>query len=158
MRIPERSRRYLGESKLSFFDFLPSGIYLGSSLHHHHSRNPFNIDESDENVECSSAMSRLTRQQSKQQQQSPSSGSINLGNVDLLDDSFDSASSEINDNNSDEHYLSMMQSDVFDSFCSSLHCDVGPMSKDESVVVRLRFRLWSRSLAPVSSHSFISLT
>lgn len=52
-------------------------------------------------------------------------------------------------------YLAMTQNDVYDAFCSSLHCDIGPMSKDESAIIRLRFRIWSRSLAIVSIYLII---
>jgi hypothetical protein len=47
-------------------------------------------------------------------------------------------------------YLSMIQSPVYDFYCASIHCKLGHLSVDESSLVRLRFRLWSKSLAPVS--------
>lgn len=61
---------------------------------------------------------------------------------------FESGSESANGGRS-KKYLNMMKSEMYDSFCSSLHCYIGPMSKDESAIIRLRFRLWSRSLARV---------
>lgn len=43
-------------------------------------------------------------------------------------------------------YLTMLKSELYDQYCSSLHCYVGPLGRDESAIIRLRFRLWSRSL------------
>lgn len=46
----ERAKRYLGyNDKLNIFDFIPSSIYLGD-------RKSSNLDDFDENVECSSGM------------------------------------------------------------------------------------------------------
>lgn len=53
-------------------------------------------------------------------------------------------------------YLSMSKLDAYSLFCASLHCRVGPLNTDESALVRLRFRLWSRNLAHVSFYSIQS--
>lgn len=128
---PERTRRYLGynggDKLSSLFDFIPSGIYLGSD---HKSSN---LDDFDENIECSSGMIKQSTTKTAN---------------DLLD-SLDLTNENENGGGAGK-YLSMIRTDVYDSFCSSLHCDVGPMSKDETAIIRLRFRLWSRSLAIVS--------
>jgi hypothetical protein len=47
--------------------------------------------------------------------------------------------------------LNMIKSPVYDFYCASIHCQLGPLNVDESSVVRLRFRLWSKSLALVST-------
>lgn len=47
-------------------------------------------------------------------------------------------------------HLSMIQSPVYDFYCASIHCKLGQLNVDESSLVRLRFRLWSKSLASVS--------
>jgi hypothetical protein len=47
-------------------------------------------------------------------------------------------------------FLSMSQEELYDFYCSALHCTIGPLSADESALIRLRFRLWSRNLAIVS--------
>lgn len=47
--------------------------------------------------------------------------------------------------------LSMISSDIYNFYCGSMHCSVGPLNADESALIRLRFRLWSRNLAIVIS-------
>lgn len=54
-----------------------------------------------------------------------------------------------NKNNNQGRFLDKPGSSSFDFYCGSMHCDVGSMRKDEVVMVRLRFRLWSRNLAMV---------
>ena len=46
-------------------------------------------------------------------------------------------------------YLSMIDSHAYNFFCGSLHCNVGPLKADESALIRVRFRLWSKNLAMV---------
>jgi hypothetical protein len=53
-----------------------------------------------------------------------------------------------------KNYLSMSMSDKNDLYCAPLHCKVGPLNPDESAIIRLRFRLWSRNLALVSDLKF----
>lgn len=55
----------------------------------------------------------------------------------------------IKNKNTKINYLGMMKMPSYDFYCSSIHCKVGPLGADESALIRLRFRLWSRSLALV---------
>jgi hypothetical protein len=48
------------------------------------------------------------------------------------------------------HHLRMTSSN-----CAWLHCSIGSLSTDESAIIRLRFRVWSRNLAIVSTISYI---
>lgn len=61
------------------------------------------------------------------------------------------SSSEITTN---EHkrsaQLNFKKSYLYDNFCASLHCKIGHLRTDEAAIVRLRFRLWSTTLATVS--------
>lgn len=53
-----------------------------------------------------------------------------------------------NENNKNTFkYLSMIDSHAYNFFCGSLHCNVGPLKADESALIRIRFRLWSKNLA-----------
>jgi hypothetical protein len=47
------------------------------------------------------------------------------------------------------NHLSMIDSQAYNFYCGSLHCNVGPLSADESALIRIRFRLWSKNLAIV---------
>jgi hypothetical protein len=58
-------------------------------------------------------------------------------------------------NSPNSKYLSMIHSPVYDFYCASIHCKLGQLNVDESSLVRLRFRLWSKSLASVSIFIFL---
>jgi hypothetical protein len=60
-----------------------------------------------------------------------------------------SSSKSSGDGATHKKYLSMSKNTKYDFYCASLHCRVGPLSADESALIRLRFRLWSRNLALV---------
>lgn len=53
-------------------------------------------------------------------------------------------------------YLSMLKTDMYGFYCASIHCTVGPLNTDESALIRLRFRLWSKSLAAVNIYFQLS--
>ena len=46
-------------------------------------------------------------------------------------------------------HLTMIDSHAYNFYCGSLHCNIGSLSTDESALIRLRFRLWSKNLAIV---------
>jgi hypothetical protein len=48
-------------------------------------------------------------------------------------------------------YLNMISTSSYNFYCGSIHCNVGPLNSDESALIRLRFRLWSRHLAIVNT-------
>ena len=48
-------------------------------------------------------------------------------------------------------YLTMASSNLYDFYCGSIHCKVGPLNTDQSALIRLRFRLWARNLAIVNT-------
>lgn len=62
--------------------------------------------------------------------------------------SFDKEDSNKYKSNSFKH-LNMISSSVYNFYCGSMHCNVGPLNADEAALIRLRFRLWSRHLAIV---------
>jgi hypothetical protein len=58
-------------------------------------------------------------------------------------------------NKTNSRYLSMMKLSNYDTYCSNVHCTIGPMNTDESALIRFRFRLWSKNLAMVSFGLFV---
>jgi hypothetical protein len=46
--------------------------------------------------------------------------------------------------------LNMDTSESFEFYCAAIHCTIGNIRKDQSALIRLRFRLWSKSLAAVT--------
>ena len=124
--------------------------YLDALFKQYYTLNGFGIDSSaDQMVECNSGMFKRSR--------------ANLLNNEYgyygADDELSYDSSGIglqrkqksNGNHKERPtHLAMMKSNVYDYFCSSLHCDVGELNPDESALIRLRFRLWSRNLDAVS--------
>lgn len=49
-------------------------------------------------------------------------------------------------------YSDIPMQSSFAYHCGSVHCSVGSLKKDESALIRLRFRVWARNLATVSSY------
>ena len=47
------------------------------------------------------------------------------------------------------HQMDASKSSTFDMYCSTMRCKVGTLKKDQSGLIRLRFRLWSKHLAKV---------
>ena len=54
------------------------------------------------------------------------------------------------DDKTNSRYLSMLKLSSYDTYCSNVHCTIGPMNTDESALIRFRFRVWSKNLAMVS--------
>lgn len=46
--------------------------------------------------------------------------------------------------------LKMINTELYSRYCSSIQCKINGLSADESAMIRLRFRLWSKTLAKVS--------
>ncbi|CAF0823367.1 unnamed protein product [Brachionus calyciflorus] len=56
-------------------------------------------------------------------------------------------SDDLINHGSNTDYLKMTKTDLYEFYCSTIHCKVGPLSADESALIRLRFRLYARTLA-----------
>ena len=46
-------------------------------------------------------------------------------------------------------HLKFKASNLYDSYCASIHCKIDHLKTDESAIIRLRFRLWASTLALV---------
>lgn len=45
--------------------------------------------------------------------------------------------------------LKIINTELYTRFCSSIHCRINGLNADESALIRLRFRLWAKTLAKV---------
>ena len=46
-------------------------------------------------------------------------------------------------------HLKFKTSNLYELYCASLHCKIDRLKIDESAIIRLRFRVWSSTLALV---------
>jgi hypothetical protein len=52
------------------------------------------------------------------------------------------------------NHLKFKKSNLYDLYCASLHCKIDHLKIDESAIIRLRFRVWSSTLAMVSIFNY----
>lgn len=46
--------------------------------------------------------------------------------------------------------LKMINTELYNKYCSFIHCKINDLNADESALIRLRFRLWAKTLAKVN--------